>query len=63
MKNTSLILGSLLGGGAGCVIGCVGGFLLGMLMNEYSPKKTKFSEKYELEASKENNNINSKIKE
>ena len=52
LKNTSLILGSLLGGGAGCVIGCVGGFLLGMLMNEYSPKKTKFSEKYELESSK-----------
>ena len=63
LKNTSLILGSLLGGGAGCVIGCVGGFLLGMLMNEYSPKKTKFSEKYELESSKENNDISNKIKE
>ena len=63
LKNSSFILGSILGGGVGCVIGCVGGFLLGMLMNEYSPKETNFSDKYELEASKENNDINNKIKE
>lgn len=34
-----------------------------MLILDYSPKTTNFSEKYAIEASKENNNINDKIKE
>ena len=63
LKNSGFILGSLLGGGVGCVIGAFGGALLGVLINEHSPKETKFSDKYELEASKENNDINNKIKE
>ena len=63
LKNSYLLLGSFFGGCISGLIGAFGGGLLGMLILNYSPQTTNFSEKYALEASKENNNINDKIKE
>ena len=62
-KNSYLLLGSLLGGCISGIIGGIGASFLGTLILAYSPKTTNFSEKYAIEASKENNNINDKIKE
>ena len=63
LKNSCFLLGSLIGGGIGSIIGTVGGLVLGILITEYSRTKTNFSDKYEIETSKETNDINNKIKE